>query len=79
MKEVTSAGNGYHMRGDCAYTLTYSTANAVTAGNPIKATDYTQTGKSATVGYAIKATNYSGAAMTGIAYASTFNSQVLDL
>lgn len=83
------AGQKPHLKVTCTDTtgnvwgvvnMTVNTGNkytAVVAGNPIKATDYTQTGKSAT--NPINATNTSGTAMSGVAYASTFNSQVLGL
>ena len=57
--------------------ITVNTYVGVVAGDPIRASDYTQTGKSAT--NPINATNTSGGAMSGIAYASTFNSQVLGI
>ena len=67
---------GEHMRGDCAFTITYSTANAVSAGNPIRASDRTQIGVGTTVGAAISDSHFSAGTP---ADASTFNSQVLGL
>ena len=70
--------NGYVTSSSFTITVEYSASyTAVTAGNKIKATDYTQTGASVSAGDVIKiqSTFSSGTK----AQASTFNSQVLGL